>query len=125
MTDARKEWSIKALRLALGIVVLIESIMVAYNYKATVAANHIGLPGRVILVLALIEILGAVLFLIKPTIRFGSYVLLAVFGCAAIIHILHSQYDVGGLVVYGAAVVAVWFHITGSNDDGRRIDTEI
>ena len=125
MIDAKRTLSIKALRFILGIVVLIESMMVAYTYKEVVAADHIGLPGQVILALALIEILGAVLFLIRPTIRYGSYILLAVFACAVLIHVLHGQYNIGGLLVYGAGAVAVWFHTTGGNNDGRRIDTEI
>jgi hypothetical protein len=34
----------------------------------------------------------------------GSYLLLVVFLLAALVHVLHGQYDVGGLVVYSVAV---------------------
>jgi len=114
MNDVKKTMSIRALQLILGIVVLIESLIVAFSYKEVAAANHIGLPSQAILVLALSEIAGAVLFLIRRTLSIGSYVLLVVFACAVIIHLLHGQYDVGGLFIYGTAVVVVYFHMTRS-----------
>jgi len=36
----------------------------------------------------------------------GGYLLLVVFFFAAAIHVLHGQYDVGGLLVYAVAVMA-------------------
>ena len=44
------------------------------------------------------------LFLIPYTYAIGSYALLVIFGFAAVVHILHGQYEVGGLLVYGGAV---------------------
>lgn len=51
------------------------------------------------------EILAAVLFLVPYTARAGSYLLLVIFALAAVVHVLHGQYNVGGLVVYAAAVI--------------------
>ena len=69
--------------------------------------NHIRLPSQFIIALAGFETIGAILFLIRRTVKIGAYVLLAVFIIATIIHILHGQYDFGGLLVYDAAVIAV------------------
>ena len=53
------------------------------------------------------EIIAALLFLIPPARTIGGYVLLVIFALAAVIHILHGQPDVGGLVIYAAGVYTV------------------
>jgi hypothetical protein len=53
------------------------------------------------------EVVAALLFLIPPTRKVGGYALLVIFLLAALIHILHGQPEVGGLVVYAAAVYVV------------------
>ena len=53
------------------------------------------------------EIIAVLLFLIPPARTIGGYALLVIFILAALIHILHGQPDVGGLVVYAAAVYTV------------------
>jgi hypothetical protein len=53
------------------------------------------------------EIFAALLFLVPPARTIGGYALLVIFALAALIHILHGQTDVGGLVVYAAAVYTV------------------
>jgi hypothetical protein len=118
MNVRNKALSIRALQWVLGVVVLIESLIVAFSYKEVAAANHIGLPNQVIFVLAVFEIAGAILFLIRRTLSIGFYVLLGVFACAVIIHLLHGQYNVGGLFIYGAAVIVVYFHMKGVKHDG-------
>jgi hypothetical protein len=40
----------------------------------------------------------------------GSYLLLVVFGFAALVHLLHGQYEVGGLAVYAVAVLVCMAH---------------
>jgi membrane protein implicated in regulation of membrane protease activity len=52
------------------------------------------------------EIIAALLFLLSATSIAGGYLLLVVFFFAAAIHVLHGQYDVGGLLVYAVAVMA-------------------
>lgn len=125
MSDVNKVLSIKALQLVLGIVVLIESLIVAFSYKEVAAGIHIRLPDQFIFALALVEIFGAVLFLFRRTLRVGAYILLAVFACAAIIHVLHGLYNVGGLFIYAAAAIVVLFHLKGVGNDGRRTNREI
>jgi hypothetical protein len=53
------------------------------------------------------EIVAALLFLIPPMRMIGGYALLVIFALAALIHILHGQPDVGGLIVYAASVYTV------------------
>jgi hypothetical protein len=49
-------------------------------------------------------------------VRAGAWLLLAVFAGAVALHIVHGQFEVGGLLVYAAAVVAILAH-----HQGRRV----
>ncbi len=68
------------------------------------------LPHVLVLAVAAVELLGAILFLIPPTVLAGGRLLLGVFLVAAVVHILHGQPDVGYLIIYGMAVLTI---ITG------------
>src|SRR5438552_1743429 len=107
MPKDKSELSILVLHIVLGVVILIESLIVAVDYQAVAASSHIGLPSQFVLVLAGAEVIGALLFLIPPTLKIGAIILLAVFAVAAVVHILHGQYNVGDLAIYAAGVVAV------------------
>jgi len=65
------------------------------------------LPIAILEILAVTEIVAAVLFLIPPTMRFGGWLLFAVLLAAIFVHLVHRQYEVENLVVYAAAVAAV------------------
>lgn len=104
------ELTIKALRLAVGLVVLIESGMLAFDPQRVAAFAHTGLPDWIRLPLAWGEIAASVLFLVPPTLVLGAWSLLAVFLMAALIHVAHGQLDVGALLIYSAAVIAVLAH---------------
>lgn len=65
-----------------------------------------GLPDWFALALGGAEVVAAVLFLMAKTARLGGIALLVIFAVAVTIHVLHGQWDVGGLLVYGAAVIA-------------------
>jgi hypothetical protein len=71
------------------------------------AGAHTHLPHLLIMAIAAAELLGAILFLIPPTLKAGARLLLVVFGVAAVVHILHGQFDVGFLVIYAFAVLTV------------------
>lgn len=95
-----------ALRLALGIVILIEAVMfvmpgAAHEFSRT----H--MPGFVRLVVGFGEIAGAILLLIPATAVRGAWLLLAVFVMAILLHLLHGLYGIGNLVVYAAAAFAI------------------
>jgi uncharacterized membrane protein YphA (DoxX/SURF4 family) len=92
------------LRWTLGIVVLLASIEFVFLASAAHFLAKTGLPSWVQPFLGGAEIVAAILFLVPYTARAGSYLLLAVFAFAAVVHFLHGQYDVGNLVVYAAAV---------------------
>ena len=95
-----------ALRLALGIVILIEAVMFVLPGAAhEFARTHI--PGFVRLVLGFGEIAGAILLLIPATVARGAWLLLAVLVMAILLHLLHGLYGIGNLVVYAAAAFAI------------------
>lgn len=95
-----------ALRLALGIVVLIQAVLFVMPGAAhEFARTH--MPGFVRLVLGFGEIVGALLLLIPGTVVRGAWLLLAVFVMAILLHLLHGLYGVGNLVVYAAAAFAI------------------
>jgi uncharacterized membrane protein YphA (DoxX/SURF4 family) len=96
--------SIPLLRWTLGLVVLLESCQFVFSSSAAHFFTKTGLPSWLRPALGGTEIVAAVLFLVPFTTLIGSYLLLVIFGLAALVHILHGQYDVGGLVVYAMAV---------------------
>jgi len=95
-----------ALRLALGIVILIQAVLFVMPGAAhEFARTH--MPGFVRLVLGFGEIAGALLLLIPGTVVRGAWLLLAVFVMAILLHLLHVVYVVGDLGVYAAAAFAI------------------
>ena len=95
--------------LTLAIVVLLQSVWgVKYAFST---ANH-GL-----LVLAIVETLAAIVFMIPRTIRLGGLVLLLVFAVAFSIHLLHGELDLR-LLVYAAGTLFVVIH--GNPFQGKR-----
>ena len=102
------------LRWTVGLVVLWES----YQFASSAAAQRhplpLGLPQWAAPALGGAEILAAILFLVPKLDRIGGYSLLAIFAVAVGLHVLHGQFEIGPLFVYGAAV---WASISG----GERI----
>ena len=47
--------------------------------------------------------MAALLFLVPGLRLFGGYALLVILAIAVVVHMLHGQYNVGSLVVYGMA----------------------
>lgn len=99
------EGSMWFLRWSVGLVVLWES----YQFAASPAAIHhlqqMSLPEWIAPVLGAVEVGAAVLFLVPKLRRIGGYALLAIFAIAAVLHVLHGQFEIGPLVVYSAAVL--------------------
>jgi hypothetical protein len=102
--------SISLLRWTLGLVVLLESFAFVFSTSAAHFLAKAGLPFWIRPVLGGAEIIAAILFLVPFTAAIGGYLLLVVFGFAFLIHVLHGQYEVGGLVVYAAAVLVCMAH---------------
>jgi len=92
---------------SVGLVVLIESCIFVLSSSRAHAFAKSGMPQVIRPVLGGAEIIAALLFLIPPARTIGGYFLLIIFTLAALIHIVHGQTDVGGLVVYAAGVYTV------------------
>jgi hypothetical protein len=110
-------FSIPLLRWTLGLVVLLESCQFLFSNSAAHFLAKAGLPSWIQPVLGGAEIVASVLFLVPVTTVIGSYFLLVIFGLAALVHILHGQYEVGGLVVYAVAVLVCLAHATNQTPE--------
>lgn len=94
------------LQWALGIVILIEAVLFVLPSAAhEFARTH--MPGLIRMILGWGEIAGCILLLIPKTTIRGAWLLFAVFIFAILIHLLHGQYNVGNVVVYAAAALAI------------------
>jgi hypothetical protein len=99
--------AISILHWSVGVVILIESCLFVFSASRAHAFAQSGMPHLIRPVLGGAEIIAVLLFLIPPTRTIGGYALLVIFALAALVHILHGQPDIGGLVVYAAAVYTV------------------
>lgn len=101
-----KKCGMTVLRVALGIVILIEAVRFVLPSAAhDFARTH--MPGFVRLILGFGEIAGSILLLIPQTAVRGAWLLLAVFLMAILLHLLHGMYEVESLVIYAAAAFAI------------------
>lgn len=94
----------------LAIVVLLQSVWGVKHVLST--ANH------ALLVLAIVETLAAIVFMVPQTIRLGGLVLLSVFAIAFSVHLVHGELNLG-LLVYAAGTLFIVIH--GSAFDGKHI----
>ena len=120
MNTRLKNFSIPLLRWTLGLVVLLESCQFAFSNSAAHFLAKAGLPSWFRPVLGGAEIIAAVLFLLPWTALLGSYILLVIFALAALVHVLHGQFDVGGLVVYATAVLVCMAHSENRTAEAAR-----
>ena len=111
--------SIPLLRWTLGLVVMLESFEFVFSTSAAHFLAQAGWPAWLQPVLGGAEIIAAVLFLVPFTATIGGYLLLIIFGLAALLHILHGQYGVEGLLVYAVAVLATMAHAKNRTAAGR------
>ncbi len=87
--------------LMLGLVVFVESALTVYR----VLSVHLNNPlGAHLALLAGIEAIAALLFIIPRTVKVGSWLLLAVFVFALIVHGIQNEL---ALLVYAAGVILV------------------
>jgi hypothetical protein len=95
--------SLRVLHIVLGVVLFL------YSAELVIEQLHAGHDSHAfyaLVILGGVEAVAALVFLFAAWI--GGSVLLATFAAAAIFHILHGQVgDVGGLLIYTAAVIAV------------------
>ena len=84
-----------------GLVLIYESSRLILASETAHALERTHLPHWFRVAIALVELAGAVLFLIPPTVLAGGRILLATFVVAAAVHLLHGQPDVGYLFICG------------------------
>ena len=107
MTQNASKLARAGLQWSLGLVLIYECSRLLFASGAAHAPEKAHLPHMLVLAIAAAELLGAILFLIPPTVRAGGRLLLGVFLFAAVVHILHGQPDVGYLIIYGMAVLTI------------------
>jgi DoxX-like family len=107
MASNRIRTAVIGLQWTLGTVVLAESSRFVLSTSAAHAFAKTGLPNGLRIMLGSAEILAALLFLIPRTSVKGGVFLVVIFALASVVHVLHGWFDIGGLVVYAAAALAV------------------
>ena len=95
------------LQWSLGLVLIYECSRLLFSPAAAHGLAKAHLPHLVVQAIAAVELLGAILFLIPPTVLAGGRLLLAAIAAAAIVHLLHGQPDIGYLIIYAMAVLTV------------------
>jgi len=107
MKDDAHKLAQTGLQWSLGLVLIYECSRFLFSAETTGVVRKMHVHPLLLSIIAAVELLGAVLFLIPQAIAVGSRLLLATFGVAAIIHILHGQPDIGYLIIYALAVLTV------------------
>jgi DoxX-like family len=105
MNVSRQQLGVTTLRWTLALVVVWQSFQFAVSAAALRQVQHMGLPEWIAPSLGTFEALAAVIFLIPKLGRVGAYCLLATFAFASAVHMLHGEFGIGSLLVYGAAVL--------------------
>jgi hypothetical protein len=105
-----KDRTMTALRLVLGAVILQLSCSFVFATRSAEAFRHAGFPNALRLALGWCEIAAAILFLIPKTMVAGGLALIGVFLFAIGLHVLHGEFDVGALLVWTVAVIAILAH---------------
>jgi hypothetical protein len=105
MNAQLRRLAIPALQWAVGLVVLEESLKLAFGAEAIRHFARTGMPAWTRQALAWTEIIAALLFLLPVTTAAGGYFLLVILAFAAALHLFHGEYDIGALVVYATAVL--------------------
>jgi hypothetical protein len=118
MNLRHRKLTISGLQWALGLVVLLQSGHFVLSPVAAHQFAETGLPPWVRVLLGGSEVLAAVLFLTPAAIFIGGYWLLLIFLFGAAMHLLHGKFDLGSLIVYGAAVMVCMAHQSKSQDGG-------
>ena len=95
------------LQWSLGLVFIYECSRLLFLPTVAHSLAKAHLPHLVVQAIAAVELLGAILFLIPPTVLAGGRLLLAAIAAAAVVHLLHGQPDMGYLIIYAMAVLTI------------------
>jgi hypothetical protein len=94
-----------AFHLTLGIVVFILGVMTLHHSLRAAG----GLQSHHLAILAGVEAISAILFLIPGTLRIGGLGLLLTFAAAIVVHALQGEFP-GPILIYAAGTVLVMVH---------------
>ena len=105
MNTQMRPRAVLGLQWILGLVLIVESLRLAFEPSAARHFAKAGMPLWMRPALAWTEIAAAIFFLVPFTTLLGGYLLLVIFFLAAMLHILHGEFDIGILLVYAMAVL--------------------
>jgi hypothetical protein len=95
------------LQWSLGVVIFIQAALLAFSHAEIHFPGHPGIHHWVRLGLAWSEMLACILFLVPRAMNLGSRLLIAVFAIAVLLHVLRGNFQIGGVLIYAAAVSVV------------------
>jgi hypothetical protein len=107
MKTASNHLARTGLQWSLGLVMIYECSRLLFFPAAAHAVAKAHFPLIVVQAIAAVELLGAILFLIPPTLLAGGRLILVAIAAAAVVHLLHGQPDIGYLIIYALAVLTV------------------
>jgi DoxX-like family len=123
MNSQAKPRAVLGLQWIVGLVLMVESLRLAFEPSAARHFAQAGMPLWMRPALAWTELAAAILFLVPFTTMLGGYLLLVIFFLAALLHILHGEFDIGVLLVCAVAVLVSMAHQRPANPelahDGR------
>jgi DoxX-like family len=124
MNSQARSRAVLGLQWIVGLVLVVESLRLALEPSAALHFARIGMPLWMRPALACAEIAAAILFLVPFTTLVGGCLLLVIFFLAALLHILHGEFDIGVLLVYAMAVLVSMTYRSGAKSetayDGQR-----
>ena len=117
MNSQTKRRAVLGLQWVVGLVLIAESLRLAFEPSAARDFARAGMPPWTRPALAWTEIAAATLFLVPFTMMLGGYLLLIILFLAALLHVLHSEFDVGVLLVYAMAVLVSMAYRSGEESE--------
>ncbi|MGO8814509.1 MAG: hypothetical protein ACLQVG_07540 [Terriglobia bacterium] len=105
MSQQLQKFAISGLRWSVGVVVLLESLRLTFSPSAIEHFAKMGHLPWIRLALSGGEFIAAILFLVPPASLAGGCLLVFIFAIAAVLHLLHGEFDVGNLIIYSMAVI--------------------
>jgi hypothetical protein len=106
MNRALHSSAVEARRWVLGLFLIWRSFLLFREIVSNIqVTGHIRFHTGVLLGISALEMIAAAMFLVAVVETAGGYLLLAVFALAAVVHILHGEFNMlAGLAIYGLAV---------------------
>ena len=95
------------LQWSLGVALFIEAALLAFSKTEIHFSSHPGIHHWIRIALAWSEMLACVVFLVPRTMKLGALLLITVLALAGLVHVLHHNFQIGGLLIFAAAVSVV------------------